>query len=118
MKTHRITGGGGVQLHVVETGNVQGRPILFLHGLSQCWLQWSGQLNSELARDHRLVALDRRGHGLSDKPRDGYSDSKLWADDIHAVIRELNLARPVLSGWSYGPLVFLDYIRQLRRWRP
>ena len=111
MKAHRITDGGGVHLHIVETRNVQGRPILFLHGLSQCWLQWSRQLNSELAREHRLAALDLRGHGLSDKPGDGYSDSKLWADDIHTVIRELILARPVLSSWSYGPLVFLDYIR-------
>jgi non-heme chloroperoxidase len=111
MRTRRVEGGGGVQLHVVETGNPQGRPILFIHGASQCWLQWSRQMNSSLAEEHRLVALDMRGHGLSDKPRDGYHDSKLWADDIHAVIQALKLDHPVLSGWSYGPLVFLDYIR-------
>jgi non-heme chloroperoxidase len=111
MKNHRITGGGGVQLHVMETGNSQGRPILFIHGASQCWLQWSRQMNSSLVEDHRLVALDVRGHGLSDKPRDGYNDSRQWADDVDAVIRALNLESPVLSGWSYGPLVFLDYIR-------
>ena len=52
-----------------------------------------------------------RGHGLSDKPRVGYDDSKLWADDVNAVIETLHLDHPVLSGWSYGPLVFLDYIR-------
>lgn len=111
MKTHRIAGGGGVQLHVVETGNPRGRPILFLHGFSQCWLQWSRQMNSSLAENYRLVALDMRGHGLSDKPRDGYNDAKLWADDVHAVIQTLSLDHPVLSGWSYGPLAFLDYIR-------
>ena len=55
--------------------------------------------------------MDLRGHGLSDKPHDAYTDSKLWADDVHAVIQSLSLDRPVLSGWSYGPLVFLDYIR-------
>jgi non-heme chloroperoxidase len=111
IKTHKLTGGGGIQLHLVETGNEKGRPILFIHGASQCWLQWNRQLNSELAQKHRLVALDMRGHGLSDKPHDAYSDSKLWADDINAVIHALNLDHPVLSGWSYGPLVFLDYIR-------
>src|ERR1700756_4942881 len=111
MKAQRVAGGGGVQLHVVETGNPGGRPIVFIHGASQCWLQWSRQMNSSLAEEHRLVALDMRGHGLSDKPRDGYHDSKLWADDIHAVIQALKLDHPVLSGWSYGPLVFLDYIR-------
>jgi non-heme chloroperoxidase len=111
MKSHKITGGGGVQLHLVETGNTSGRPILFLHGCSQNWLNWSRQMNSDLARDYRLVAMDMRGHGLSDKPREGYGDSKLWADDVHAAIQALKLDHPVLSGWSYGPLVILDYIR-------
>jgi non-heme chloroperoxidase len=111
MKHHRITGGGGTQLHVVETGNAQGRPILFIHGLSQCWLAWSRQMNSDLAGDFRLIAMDIRGHGLSDKPREGYTDSKSWADDVHAVIESLRLDRPILCGWSYGPLIILDYIR-------
>ena len=111
MKSQKITGGGGTQLHVVETGNPQGRPILFIHGFSQCWLAWSRQMNSDLAEDYRMVAMDMRGHGLSDKPRDGYGDSKLWADDVNAVIQSLNLDHPVLCGWSYGPLVILDYIR-------
>ena len=111
MKTHQVAGGGGVQLHVVETGNPGGRPILFIHGASQSWLTWTRQLDSELARDHRLVAMDLRGHGLSDKPRDAYGETRLWADDVGAIIDALELDRPVLSGWSYGPLVILDYLR-------
>jgi non-heme chloroperoxidase len=111
MKSHTITGGGGVRLHAVETGNPNGRPILFIHGFSQCWMSWRRQLDADLAERFRLVAMDLRGHGLSDKPRDAYGDSRLWADDVHAVIRSLDLERPVLSGWSYGPLVILDYIR-------
>ena len=111
MKSQRIAGGGGAELNVVEAGNPKGRPILFVHGASQSWLQWSRQMDSELAANYRLVAMDMRGHGLSDKPRDSYNDSKLWADDIHAIIEGLQLDHPVLSGWSYGPLLFLDYIR-------
>ena len=111
MKVHKISGGGSVQLHVVETGNQRGRPILFLHGVSQSSITWNLQMNSSLADSHRLVAMDLRGHGLSEKPHDAYTDSKLWADDINSVIQSLNLDHPVLSGWSYGPLVFLDYIR-------
>src|SRR5262245_22480178 len=110
MKSQRIIGGGGVQLHVVETGNARGRPILFIHGFSQCSLAWRRQLTSELSEDHRLVAVDLRGHGLSDKPTNGYDNSRLWADDIDAVIRSLHLEQPILCGWSYG-LVPLDYIR-------
>jgi non-heme chloroperoxidase len=111
MKTHKITGGGGTQLHVIETGNRDRRAIVFIHGFSQSGVAWSRQLGSDLADSHRLVAVDLRGHGLSDKPADAYGDSRLWADDVHAVIRALDLERPVLSGWSYGPLVILDYLR-------
>lgn len=111
MQTHKITGGGGIQLNLVETGNSSGRPILFIHGFSQCCLAWSRQMNSDLATDYRLVAMDIRGHGLSDKPREGYGDSRLWADDVNAAIQALSLDHPILCGWSYGPLVILDYIR-------
>jgi non-heme chloroperoxidase len=110
-KKHRVVGGGGVELHAVETGNPRGRPIVFIHGFSQCGMSWRRQMHSELADTFRLVALDLRGHGFSDKPLDGYADSKMWADDVHAVIGALRLDRPVLCGWSYGPLVILDYIR-------
>lgn len=68
-------------------------------------------MSSDLANDYRLVAMDIRGHGLSDKPREGYGDSRLWADDVNAVIKTLRLDHSILSGWSYGPLVILDYIR-------
>jgi len=112
MKHHTITGGGACRLHLVETGNPHGQAILFIHGFSQCSLAWDRQLTSDLARSHRLVAMDMRGHGLSDVPRDGYGDSQLWADDVDAAIRELALDHPVLCGWSYGPLVILDYIRK------
>jgi pimeloyl-ACP methyl ester carboxylesterase len=111
MKSHKVTGGGGAQLNVAEAGNPTGRPIVFIHGYSQCWLAWSRQMSSDLADDYRLVAMDLRGHGLSDKPREGYEHSRLWADDVNAVIQALSLDHPVLCGWSYGTLVILDYIR-------
>ena len=111
MKHHTITGGGGTRLHFVEAGDARTPSILFLHGISQSWLTWDRQLRSELARRYRLVAMDLRGHGSSEGPRDGYVDSRLWAADVDAAIRELELDRPILSGWSYGPLVMLDYIR-------
>jgi non-heme chloroperoxidase len=111
MNAHKVTGGGGLQLYVDETGNPNGRPILFIHGFSQCRLAWSKQLDSDLAQDFRLVAMDIRGHGLSEKPRDAYNDSKLWADDVQAVIQTLGLDHPVLSGWSYGGVIICDYLR-------
>jgi len=113
MKHHKIIGGCGVELKVVEAGNPDGRPILFITGFSQSHFAWKHQLNSDLANDHRLIAMDLRGHGASGKPAslDAYTDSKLWADDVNAVIQTLKLEKPILSGWSYGPLIILDYIR-------
>ena len=111
MKSLKITGGGGVQLHVVDAGNPGGKPLVFFHGFSQCRLSWIRQFNSPLADAFRLVAMDLRGHGLSEKPREGYADSRLWADDVQALIAALQLDRPILCGWSYGPLVILDYLR-------
>lgn len=110
-KSYKVTGGGSTQIHLRETGNAMGRPIMFIHGISQCGLAWSRQMNSDLADDYRLVAMDMRGHGLSDKPREGYTDSRLWADDVNAAIQALRLDHPILCGWSYGPLVILDYLR-------
>ena len=111
MQAYPITGGGGLQLYVDEAGNPNGRPILFIHGFSQCRLAWSKQMVSDLANDFRLVAMDLRGHGLSEKPRNAYGDARLWADDIHAVISTLSLDQPVLSGWAYGGVVICDYLR-------
>ena len=110
MQTHTVTGGGGLKLHVQETGNPTGKPILFIHGFSQCRLAWNKQMDADLAKDFRLVAMDIRGHGLSEKPRDVYGDSKLWANDVQAVITTLGLDKPVLTGWSYGGVIISDYI--------
>jgi non-heme chloroperoxidase len=47
---------------------------------------------------------------MSAKPRDVYGDSRLWAEDVRAVIDTLELESPILSGWSYGGLVISDYV--------
>jgi non-heme chloroperoxidase len=72
---------------------------------------WLKQLRSDLGDDFRLVALDIRGHGKSDKPRDAYGDSQLWADDVKAIIDQLGLERPLLCGWSWDMLIICDYLR-------
>ncbi|SDN23911.1 Pimeloyl-ACP methyl ester carboxylesterase [Halogranum gelatinilyticum] len=108
MRTHTVRGGNDVALHVREAG--RGRPILFVHGFSQSLLSWRHQFESSLTDEFRLVAFDSRGHGESDKPRDAYDDSELWAQDVRAVITELGLDDVILVGWSYGGLVVLDYV--------
>jgi non-heme chloroperoxidase len=112
-KTHTVSGGGGLRLHVREWGNQDGPVILLIHGWSQNHLCWAKQYESALADEFRLVAFDLRGHGMSEAPLEPehYTDGRLWADDVAAIIDQLGLDRPVLVGWSYGAFVICDYVR-------
>jgi non-heme chloroperoxidase len=113
VRTHTVTGGGGVRLHVREWGNPEGTPIVFIHGWSQSHLCWQLQVESPLHDEFRLVAFDLRGHGMSEAPLQSqqYTHAHLWGYDLAAIIDELRLKRPVLVGWSYGAFVICDYIR-------
>ncbi|MDP9457651.1 MAG: alpha/beta hydrolase [Actinobacteria bacterium] len=113
MQVHTVEGGGGLRLHVREWGNPRGAAIFLIHGWSQNHLSWKHQFESDLADEFRLVALDNRGHGMSEKPleAENYTDERLWADDVAAVISALGLERPVLAGWSYGGYIISDYVR-------
>ncbi|MCY1083524.1 alpha/beta fold hydrolase [Archangium lansingense] len=111
VRVHTVEGAGGVALRVYDAGDEYGPPLLFVHGFSQCHLAWRRQFQSALGLGFRLVALDLRGHGNSDKPHGAYGDGRVWARDIQAVIRALDLERPLLVGWSYGGMVVADYLR-------
>jgi non-heme chloroperoxidase len=112
VRHHAVRGGGGTSLHVVESGNPAGRPVLFIHGWSQSHASWARQLTSPALAEHlRCIALDLRGHGDSEKPPDAYADSRLWADDVRATLETLELNGAVLCGWSYGGYVINDYLR-------
>src|SRR5262245_44131324 len=106
MRSQTVSGGAGTSLHVIDTGNSRGRPILFIHGFSQCSLAWTRQLSSDLGNDYRLVAMDLRGHGLSGRPQE-YSQSQVWADELYATIQSMNLDRPVHNGLSSVRVVLL-----------
>jgi pimeloyl-ACP methyl ester carboxylesterase len=112
-RIHTVPGGGGLRLHVREWGRPDGRPILFIHGWSQNHLCWAKQYESALAGEFRLVAFDLRGHGMSEAPLEPehYTEGRLWADDLAAIIAALRLEQPVLVGWSYGAFVIGDFLR-------
>ena len=108
-----ISGGGDVPLSVGRGGNPDGPDILFIHGFSQSYLSWDMQIKSDLADNFSITVFDLRGHGASGKPADpaGYQSSQLWADDIAEIIKQENLDKPVLVGWSWAGFVVMNYIR-------
>lgn len=113
VRDYEVRGGGGVTLHAHEWGRPDGPAILFVHGWSQCDMCWDAQVRSPLAERFRMVTFDNRGHGMSEKPAGSrcYTDERLWADDVAAVIEQTNLDRPVLVAWSYGGLIVADFVR-------
>jgi non-heme chloroperoxidase len=102
----------GLTIAAQEWGNPSGSEILFIHGFSQASLSSQRQVESDLAKEFRMVTYDLRGHGNSDKPLEPekYKESKAWADEVQAVIDAAKLKRPVLVGWSYGGRVIGDYL--------
>ncbi|APR80996.1 hydrolase, putative [Minicystis rosea] len=102
----------GVSIAVQEWGNPEGAEILFIHGLSQSHLSWARQITSDLAKQHRIVTYDLRGHGASGKPTETkyYEEGRRWGDELEAVIHGAGLKRPVLVGWSLGGVVITNYL--------
>jgi pimeloyl-ACP methyl ester carboxylesterase len=99
----------GVNLRYVEAGT--GDPtILFVHGWTCNLTDWRFQLD-EFAEEHRVVALDLRGHGKSDKPDQDYTIDG-FADDVVALSGELGLERPVMVGHSMGGAIAHNIVRR------
>ena len=114
MRTIAAKSPDGTTIAAVDGGNPDGPAILFIHGFMQCHLAWRRQFaDPALAGAFRLVAMDMRGHGSSGKPvgKEHYRADKFWADDVAAVMAQMDLRKPVLVGWSYAGRVITDYVR-------
>jgi len=96
--TSRYIDAGEVRLHAVTGGG--GPPLLLVHGWPQTWYAWR-MLMPALARDFSVVAVDQRGIGLSDKPRDGY-DTATLARDLVALMEALGHQRFAMYGTDVG----------------
>ena len=111
--THRTVRARGLDFHVAEAGSGDD-VVLCLHGWPQHWYEWRS-LMPALADRHRVLALDLRGFGWSDAPRDGYEKENL-ATDVLAVLDELGLDRVKLVGHDWGGWVgFLLCLRAPQR---
>ncbi|AKU93897.1 Non-heme chloroperoxidase [Labilithrix luteola] len=77
------------------------RPILFLSSWSLSSVMWQYQMVELERQGHRCIALDRRGHGRSDEPDDGY-DFDTLADDVARLVEKLDLRDLVIVGHSMG----------------
>jgi non-heme chloroperoxidase len=101
-QTHRtrIRTKDGTEIHVKEW-NRSGRPVIFTHAWPLSADIWDEQALALSNAGYRVIAYDRRGFGRSAKPSSGY-DFDTFADDLAAVIRDMNLQDATLVGYSMG----------------
>ncbi len=101
----------GITMAGTSRGPVDGRPLVLVHGLTNDADAWEDTA-AELARilpDLRIIAIDLRGHGESDKPTDpaAYSATTMAAD-VLALMDVLGVARASVAGHSLGSLVAIE----------
>jgi len=98
----------GVRIHYVEAG--KGDPIVFIPGWRMPGWIWQKQING-LSDKYRVIAVDPRSQGESDKPNYGHLP-ETRARDYKQVVDQLGLKQPVLIGWSMGCGELLSYVEQ------
>jgi pimeloyl-ACP methyl ester carboxylesterase len=100
------TKGDGLEIQLAVWEG-RGKPVLGVHGLTancRCW----DVIAQALAGRHRMLAVDLRGRGLSDKPATGYSEEH-HLKDLKCVMDDLQLDRAVLMGHSLGGYISLGF---------
>jgi pimeloyl-ACP methyl ester carboxylesterase len=101
----------GVGIHYLDWGVPPGRPdapaVVLLHATGFLAALWR-PVAARLARSFRVVAMDQRGHGDSDKPASGYS-FEAFADDLGRLSEALELDRPIAAGHSSGGSTIVTY---------
>jgi pimeloyl-ACP methyl ester carboxylesterase len=103
MPIDRYATANGIRLHLVDHPGGE-PPIVLLPGITANLHNFDGLLDAGLAPRFRVIALDLRGRGLSDKPAQGYSIAE-HAADVIGVLDHLGLEQVVLGGHSFGALL-------------
>jgi pimeloyl-ACP methyl ester carboxylesterase len=105
----RTVRAGDLQLHIQDWDTPGQPPLVFLHGLASTSHMFD-LIAPAFAVDYHVLAVDQRGHGLSDKPGDGY-DFETIARDLDNLLDALGVgSEPItLAGHSWGAATALYY---------
>ena len=95
----RITTKDGTRIYYKDWGS--GQPVVFSHGWPLIADAWDDQLFFFASNGFRAIAHDRRGHGRSSQPFTG-NDMDTYADDLAALVKELDLSNVIHIGHSTG----------------
>lgn len=95
----------GARIHYLERGS--GRAIVMVHGLGGQSANFDYGLVDELAREYRVIAVDRPGAGYSTRESDDSARLRTQAAIVADFIRKLGLDRPLVVGHSLGGAIAL-----------
>jgi pimeloyl-ACP methyl ester carboxylesterase len=100
----------GVRLHYSVEG--AGEPVILVHGFAvDADLNWTVPGIAEaLAKHFRVINLDLRGHGLSDKPHESSAYGLEFLNDILRLMDHLGIAKAHMAGYSMGGFITLKFI--------
>jgi pimeloyl-ACP methyl ester carboxylesterase len=95
----------GVKIHYIVEG--QGEPVLLIHGFtSSVQGQWVVPgIFKALAKDYQVIALDNRGHGMSDKPHDPNQYGMEMVEDAVRLLDHLKIDKAHVVGYSMGGMI-------------
>ncbi len=97
----------GVDMNYEVTG--RGNAIVFLHGMTGSTQDWANQ-TSVLSPKYRVIARDLRGHGKSAAPsREEEYTIPIFADDVFALLKKLDIKKCCLGGHSIGGFIALQF---------
>ncbi|HTV57512.1 MAG TPA: alpha/beta hydrolase [Verrucomicrobiae bacterium] len=110
-KSGFVTATDSVKIHYVEAGTKNGgNSVLFVPGwVMPAWI-WEKQIEA-LSKTHRVVAMDPRSQGESEKTTEGLYPAQM-ARDIRSLIEQLHLAPVVIVGWSMAVVETMAYVDQ------
>lgn len=97
----------GGSIHYVEQGPKDGTPVVLIHGLSGQLQHFTYGLSELLAKDFRVIAIDRPGCGYSTRENDEFSCPEAQGRMINEALDMLNVEKPILVGHSLGGSVAL-----------
>ena len=101
----RAFNSNGVKIQYLVEG--KGEPVMLVHGfLVNKDIQWGlPGIIKTLAKDYRVIALDCRGHGKSDKPTDPKKYGREMVEDIVRLLDHLRIKKAHVVGYSMGAVI-------------
>src|SRR5689334_5496903 len=95
------------RLRYVENG--AGPAVVLIHGNAGSVDDFDFRGLGSLCRDHRVIAVDRPGHGKSNRPNGSDATLEFQTRLLHEALAQLGITRPVLVGHSWGGALALAY---------